>query len=1494
MKQIIKAITIICILLASLTSSAQDPDTTLTIEEVEIRADIINKGGIVEFFSEIFDLQLLKKSFFTYNIGWNQALRNAKNALEDSTGIHIYIRPYIDDPAFWPDIFKKIAGHFYVDKIHPSLEYKPIFSIIDTSLFEVNIDPIAIPLDPNDPVDFGRLDDDISMSDQYDSLRAQVIDTLIQLFTNADSIDVSQDSSAWLVDFFPAQDQSYGYDQFLSDDKYAALRPTYVLHEGRYLSYKSIKANSTDHVLAYCRTDTLDVKFKKDDGSPLPSFPAQGDTLRVDISASLEGEFGLIAYYEEGENDIEIGRVRIVGYPGEQYNVVLVPTNGHSYTDISSLGAIQTKLNKIFAQAVVSWTVTPGNNIPVLYDNDGVETFNAVPADNQQYTTDMQHVIDQLNANPPENTYYIFILDEAEPFDGQALMGMMPFFQPYGFVFLNACGDEEQFIKTIAHELGHGTFGLEHEFFLYPAVDDRDPNMMNWHLTDVSLKKYQWDWIQNPFCMIEGNCGQGGAPAMVGETNVAYDFNFEDEISPIEQMNICKTHVTPAGNPIGILNIKGANFTTNVELANPLPENALYSFSTEIDGITKEYTAIYSCHNINDENPIWYFKGYIELTSEWKDLSDAEKREAIADDNVLYYIEEQECNTYGYDEFLPYNVYISANEQRDCSIPKDPEILLYTGEGRLVSVIDFDNNLASCSDIIDPEHECYDTFCEIAGDNTKPGHEYTVPGNHFYNLIIDDPCLLEHLLPFNNRSENIQENGLLREDIILSRTRANRENHAENVVQAYADKLDSYIFSQDVYVYCSGGIDNIEHTVRVFDDKFYVFKHETGKSIYVIRIPLDYYPEISGNDFAEQVAIRSMNFNANTMTLITVPYYDYFRFTKNINNDWEKVDYQYNFPGTYGEYSQNTADYTGFTEYLNNFYKQVPKPFKNYTYTLMYDGSVISSSNVIESGQTGYPYIYSIYVQHDARIEAHQSAISFGEILKIVNYSNAAADRIINFTNELEQWDDPNYVPTYNHIPNKKIRLSETGIMNGYHEIYAVEFLEDDYEDMLPLIDYINGLKNYVNFNEGIPDEYLFLESTYDLILNTLDGVGLALSVIGADCVTDFIGFVIAATNADGGNTVIYGMALVVEGASAKTIKELGKRVFKFGDIVIAPGTEAYKNSIKTLLNISEDAANAINKTKSFHLFHNPTLVTRIKEIPDIKRSNLITKVIANPSLMVHTQIKPDNVNFISNLLEKDVPVEKIDNILKKFANKGNYNDDVFNVVKNLEGSYINQFADDIANPNYALKDLFEESPSDITNIWKELKDNPYSKLDFVEETTNSRWLKWKDREFFLAVTEKGRTFNTHMKPRIKNDLVNKGADLTGCNQIEEFHVIGENGSKVIMDNAFVKAVKNEAGITQYYKVIYNDNKFGNLSSWTPNQKTEVINYFKNNPSKEFITMEVRTSDDLLEAAGITTLNQGDNIRLYRQDVYKTLSNGDNSNPVFQEIINMNAVNFAD
>jgi hypothetical protein len=59
-----------------------------------------------------------------------------------------------------------------------------------------------------------------------------------------------------------------------------------------------------------------------------------------------------------------------------------------------------------------------------------------------------------------------------------------------------------------------------------------------------------------------------------------------------------------------------------------------------------------------------------------------------------------------------------------------------------------------------------------------------------------------------------------------------------------------------------------------------------------------------------------------------------------------------------------------------------------------------------------------------------------------------------------------------------------------------------------------------------------------------------------------------------------------------------------------------------------------------------------------------------------------------------------------------------------------------------------------------------------------------------------------------------------------------------------------------------------------------VIKYFKDNPNAQYKTFEVRSDNS--KSAG-TILKQGDEVRIYRDDVFKSISNG---NDGFGQTIN--------
>lgn len=114
--------------------------------------------------------------------------------------------------------------------------------------------------------------------------------------------------------------------------------------------------------------------------------------------------------------------------------------------------------------------------------------------------------------------------------------------------------------------------------------------------------------------------------------------------------------------------------------------------------------------------------------------------------------------------------------------------------------------------------------------------------------------------------------------------------------------------------------------------------------------------------------------------------------------------------------------------------------------------------------------------------------------------------------------------------------------------------------------------------------------------------------------------------------------------------------------------------------------------------------------------------------------------------------------------------------------------------------------------------------------------------------------------------------------------------SKIIADDLFVKKVFDEIEEIDYYRAVISDSKLSAGSPWTKNQKSELIDIFKNDKSKEFIEFEVRTNNDILIKNGAPNgFLTSTKIRVYREDVYKIISEGDN---IKVPPLNMNTSNF--
>ena len=198
----------------------------------------------------------------------------------------------------------------------------------------------------------------------------------------------------------------------------------------------------------------------------------------------------IMAVVSKTEKDTEkpyiCGQLNSVGYDLNRLRLYLVPVNGAT---IDAAG-VKTTLNNIYKQAAIEWdveyspkelslTLTPEELAAVCANIDAGALSN--------YSPGMLAALKKLDREPDANNYELFIINGT----ANGVKGFMPLNRSAGLIFTgNQSAAEVQ--QTIAHELGHGAFGLEHVGTA--AGKTATDNLMD-YTASTALDKPQWDLI---------------------------------------------------------------------------------------------------------------------------------------------------------------------------------------------------------------------------------------------------------------------------------------------------------------------------------------------------------------------------------------------------------------------------------------------------------------------------------------------------------------------------------------------------------------------------------------------------------------------------------------------------------------------------------------------------------------------------------------------------------------------------------------------------------------------------------------------------------------------------------------------------------------------------------------------------------------------------------------------------------------------------------------
>jgi hypothetical protein len=242
------------------------------------------------------------------------------------------------------------------------------------------------------------------------------------------------------------------------------------------------------------KSDTVKAKITPADRAKKAEFESK-DTSKATVSpskASANNETVTITGVDKGETEVkstcggsELGKMNIKTYIKKTKTVAvrLAHEKNYNSTDVSDADA-ESYLNRVYKQAVFEFTITrlPEKTVEFDINSDGKVDVGSWMSD------EMKKIRDECKDDSYD--YNIFLVDK--PSDGS--LGFMDFNQKYGFVHLDNSSYPG---NTIAHELGHGGFGLEHPDQQTPPDNDTDNLMHSDEPNPWRLRKNQWDKI-NP------------------------------------------------------------------------------------------------------------------------------------------------------------------------------------------------------------------------------------------------------------------------------------------------------------------------------------------------------------------------------------------------------------------------------------------------------------------------------------------------------------------------------------------------------------------------------------------------------------------------------------------------------------------------------------------------------------------------------------------------------------------------------------------------------------------------------------------------------------------------------------------------------------------------------------------------------------------------------------------------------------------------------------
>lgn len=373
--------------------------------------------------------------------------------------------------------------------------------------------------------------------------------------------DVAQISSEDISVTFTKGEGKYSYDTFSGEN--GTLQKTYTSipkkSGGNYnVDFKAVSENpyGTDIIQATAKFSNgktyKDIVFKTQNGTYLDSTKVvwKDNIATITVKKTLDfAKESIIATVKPttpkdpketpGKYDIA-GTIDLWHLTQKNINLKVISINS------ASIANVDKEINSIYNKAGVNFNVTTENvDLPSsYYPKNTIECGDSGWL--AQYTEEQNAIIAYVKTKIKyqKDCYYILVTNIPS---SKGLAGFMPLKRQFGFIFSNAKNKEEDkgsTSKTIAHELGHGVFGLQHPFTEYNTTIPTE--LLMDYGTGTEFSHNDWQVLHAPglqlYPFIQGD--SDGEHVEVGNMEELYK-NFKNTDGSL-------TFLTPAGKPFTI------------------------------------------------------------------------------------------------------------------------------------------------------------------------------------------------------------------------------------------------------------------------------------------------------------------------------------------------------------------------------------------------------------------------------------------------------------------------------------------------------------------------------------------------------------------------------------------------------------------------------------------------------------------------------------------------------------------------------------------------------------------------------------------------------------------------------------------------------------------------------------------------------------------------------------------------------------------------------